>query len=148
VATRISLLRSARQKEQRQQIGTAPTPLISNLMDIEKRCLTRISEAARESHNLQVALNSVIRAQKLERSPSALVSQEFANVLWAQKEHKVAVQFLKDLIRLHFPDIKSESAQDHIQKALLLARLVTWQVTYDLSELITINRARGHQKPA
>jgi serine-protein kinase ATM len=117
-------------------------------MDIEKQCLTRISEAARGSHNLQVALNSVIRAQKLERSPSALVSQEFANVLWAQREHKVAVQFLKDLIRLHFPDMISESTQDHIQKALLLARLVTLLVIYDFNELITINRARGHQKPA
>ena len=59
-------------------------------MDIEKQCLIRISEAARESHNLQVALNSAIRAQKLERSPSALVSQEFASVLWVQGEHKVA----------------------------------------------------------
>jgi ataxia telangiectasia mutated family protein len=93
-------------------------------MDIEKQCLTRISEAARESHNLQIALNSVIRAQKLERSPTALVSQEFANVLWGQGEHKVAVQFLKDLIRLHFSDKKSETTRDHTQKASLLARLV------------------------
>lgn len=100
-------------------------------MDIEKQCLTRISEAARESHNLQIALNSVIRAQKLEPSPTALVSQEFAKVLWDQKEHKVAVQFLKDLIRLHFPDIKSETPRDHTQKALLLARLVIYTVTYN-----------------
>jgi ataxia telangiectasia mutated family protein len=124
MATRISLLRSTRQKEQRQQIGTAATPFISGLMDIEKQCLSRISKAARESHNSQIALNSVIRAQKLERSPSALVSQEFANVLWGQKEHKVAVQFLKDLVSLHFPDITSETAQDPTEKALLLARLV------------------------
>jgi serine-protein kinase ATM len=130
VATRISLLRSARHKEQRQQIGTTLTPFISGLMDIEKQCLIRISEAARESHNLQIALNSVIRAQKLERSPTALVSQEFANVLWDQREHKVAIQFLKDLIRLHFPDIKSETPRDHTQKALLLARLVMYTVTY------------------
>ena len=124
MATRISLLRSTRQKEQRQQIGTAATPFISGLMDIEKQCLSRISKAARESHNSQIALNSVIRAQKLERSPSALVSQEFANVLWGQKEHKVAVQCLKDLVSSHFPDITSETTQDPTQKALLLARLV------------------------
>ncbi len=131
VATRISLLRSARHKEQRQQIGTMLTPFISGLMDIEKQCLTRISKTARESHNLQIALNSVIRAQKLEHSPTALVSQEFANVLWDQREHKVAVQFLKDLIRLHFPDIKSETPRDHTQKALLLARLVLYTVAYN-----------------
>jgi ataxia telangiectasia mutated family protein len=137
VATRISLLRSARQQEQRQQIGTALTPFISGLMDIEKQCLTRISEAARESHNLQIALNSVIRAQKLERSPTAFVSQEFANVLWDQGEHKVAVQFLKDLILPHFPDIKSETTLDHAQKASLLARLVICTVTYHFSRLTT-----------
>jgi hypothetical protein len=101
-------------------------------MDIEKQCLTRISEAARESNSLQIALNSVIRAQKLERSPTALVSQEFANVLWDQREHKVAVQFLKDLIRIHFPDIKSETTRDHTQKASLLARLVMCTVAYDV----------------
>ena len=101
-------------------------------MDIEKQCLTRISETARESHNLQIALNSVIRAQKLERSPTALVSQEFANVLWDQGEHKVAVQFLKDLICLHFPDKKSETTRDYTQKALLLARLVRYIVGYDI----------------
>jgi ataxia telangiectasia mutated family protein len=133
VATRISLLRSARHKEQRQQIGTTLTPFISGLMDIEKQCLTRISEAARESHNLQIALNSVIRAQKLEPSPTALVSQEFAKVLWDQGEHKVAVQFLKDLLRLHFPDVKSETPHDHTQKALLLARLVMYTVAYNFS---------------
>jgi ataxia telangiectasia mutated family protein len=133
VATRISLLRSARQKEQRQQIGPALTPFISGLVDIEKQCLTRISEAARESHNLQIALNSVIRAQKLERSPTAFVSQEFAKVLWDQGEHKVAVQFLKDLIGPHLPDIKSETTRDHAQKASLLARLVMYEVTSDFS---------------
>ena len=131
MATRISLLRSARHKEQRQQIGTTLTPFISGLMNIEKQCLTRISEAARGSHNLQIALNSVIRAQKLENSPTALVSQEFANVLWDQREHKVAVQFLKDLIPLHFPDVKSETPRDHTQKALLLARLVMYTVNYN-----------------
>ena len=131
MATRISLLRSARQKEQRQQIGNAVTPFISGLIDIEKQCLTRISEAARESHSLQIALNSVIRAQKLERSPTAVVSQEFANVLWDQGEHKVAVQFLKDLIRPHFQDIKSETTRDHTEKASLLARLVGRKVAYD-----------------
>lgn len=111
-------------------------------MDIEKQCLTRISETARESHNLQIALNSVIRAQKLERSPTALVSQEFANVLWDQGEHKVAVQFLKDLIRLHFRDKKSETTRDHTQKASLLARLVTCSIDYDL-QWINYHKKQG-----
>jgi serine-protein kinase ATM len=123
MATRISLLHSMRQKEQRQQIGDMISPLASTLIDIEKQCLIRISEAARESQNLQVALNSVVRAQKLEQSPSAAVSQEFASVLWLQKEHKFAVQFMKDLIERHYRDVKKDTT-GITRKALLLSRLV------------------------
>ncbi len=136
-----------RQKEQRQQIGTVATPFISGLMDIEKQCLSRISEAARKSHNSQIALNSVIRAQKLERTPSALVSQEFANVLWGQREHKVAVQFLKDLVSHHFSGIRSETTQDHTQKALLLARLVRVRRLIDIYTNLQ-DRAHGLMRPA
>jgi len=123
MATRISLLRSVRQKEQRQQIGDMVSPLVSTLIEMEKQCLIRISEAARESQNIQVALNSVVRAQKLEQNPSSTVSQEFASVLWLQKEHKLAVQFMKDLIERYYRDVKKDTAGT-TKKALLLSRLV------------------------
>ncbi|KAA1469011.1 hypothetical protein DENSPDRAFT_795376 [Dentipellis sp. KUC8613] len=123
MATRLALLRSVRQKEQRQLIGTLETPFVSALLDVEKRCLVRLSQAARESQNLQVALNSVVRARKLEQKPSAMVSQEFANVLWLQKEHKIAVQLLKDLISGH-PNAKTGS--EVLEKATLLSRLGSW----------------------
>ncbi|TFY59771.1 hypothetical protein EVG20_g7665 [Dentipellis fragilis] len=123
MATRLALLRSVRQKEQRQLIGTLQTPFVSALLDVEKRCLVRLSEAARESKNLQVALNSIVRARKIEQEPSAMVSQEFANVLWLQKEHKIAVQLLKDLISGQ-PNAKT--GIEVLEKAKLLSRLGSW----------------------
>ncbi|KAJ7504364.1 hypothetical protein B0H11DRAFT_513652 [Mycena galericulata] len=118
MATRISLVRSVRRKEERQQIGTLISTFSQCLLDIEKHCLIRLSRAARDAQQIQIALNSVVRAQRLERqSPSFEVSEEFASVLRLHKEEKVAVQFLKDLDRTHLskPD-----------EAVILARLGTW----------------------
>lgn len=127
MATRISLLRSVRRNEERQQIGTLSTPFTQGLMDIEKGCLLRLSEAARDVNQIQIALNSVIRAQRLEKSSSFAVTQEFSNVLWRQKEEQVAVQLLERLVQ-HFPNSRSSTNAtiEPAQKAVLLARLGTW----------------------
>jgi len=124
MATRISLVRSVRQREERQRIGTFVTSYVQGLIEIERSCLLRLSEAARASGEIQIALNSVIRAQRLETNPSAEVSEEFANVLWLQKEEKLAVQFLKDLV--HRAPLSDNSKQDLSRKALWLSRLGTW----------------------
>lgn len=124
MATRISLIRSVRQREERQQIGTFVTSYVRGLIEIERGCLLRLSTAARASGQIQIALNSVIRAQCLETIPSAEVSEEFANVLWLQKEEKLAVQFLKDLV--HRAPLSDDNKQDLSRKALWLSRLGTW----------------------
>jgi len=129
VATRISLLRSVRRNEERQQIGTSTTPFAQGLMDIEKGCLLRLSEAARNVNQIQIALNSVIRAQRLEKSPSFAVLQEFSNVLWRQKEKQVAVQFLERLVSQDFKPPHNDTI-DPTQRAVLLARLVRQPVAY------------------
>ncbi|KAJ7442296.1 hypothetical protein FB451DRAFT_1440423 [Mycena latifolia] len=117
MATRISLVRSVRRKEERQQIGTMVSPFSQCLLDVEKQCLIRLSQAARDAQQIQIALNSVIRAQRLERLPSFEVSEEFASVLRLHNEEKLAVQFLKDLDLTHLPPL---------EKAVILARLGTW----------------------
>ncbi|PPQ98246.1 hypothetical protein CVT26_003417 [Gymnopilus dilepis] len=119
MATRVSLLRSVRQREERQQIGNLSTPFVRGLKEIEQACLIRLSEAARESQQVQIALNSVIRAQRLDAQPSATVVEEFANVLWLQKEEKLAVQFLQNLVEQADPS-------DNTRRALWLSRLGTW----------------------
>ncbi|KAF8216514.1 hypothetical protein K438DRAFT_1953444 [Mycena galopus ATCC 62051] len=117
MATRISLVRSVRRKEERKQIGAMVSPFCQCLIDVEKQCLIKLSQAARDAQQIQIALNSVIRAQKLERTPSLEVSVEFASVLRLHKEEKLAIQFLKglDLTHLAAPE-----------KAIILARLGTW----------------------
>jgi serine-protein kinase ATM len=125
LATRISLIRSVRQKEEREQIGKLLTPFARALIDIEKKCLVRLSEAARAANEIQIALNSVIRAQSLDATPSFEVSQEFANVLWLQNEEKLAVQYLKQLVRCHDVDMTCDDKLSSSKKALLLARLVS-----------------------
>lgn len=132
MATRISLIRSIRQREQREQIGTLIAPFARSLIEIEKQCLVRLSMAARDSNQIQIALNSIIRAQGLEDSPSFEVSQEFASVLWLQREQKLAVQFLKELVERDngsSPDLISLT-----KKASLLARLVRhYMIVFDLA---------------
>lgn len=126
MATRVSLIRSIRQKEERGQIGTMLAPFSRGLIEIEKRCLIRLSEAARDSDQFQVALNSIVRAQKLEgNKPSFEVSQEFASVLWFQKEQKLAVQFLKELVDPTEGKASSLGEANKTKRALLLARLVS-----------------------
>ncbi|KAE9399525.1 hypothetical protein BT96DRAFT_965594 [Gymnopus androsaceus JB14] len=119
MATRISLIKSARRKDQRQQIGTMLSPFSQTLLEVEKQCLLRLSKVARDSHQNQVALNSVIQAKNIERSPSLAVTDEFSSVLWAHKEEKHAVEYLKDLQR----DAKN---CDPVWLAQVTARLGTW----------------------
>lgn len=124
MATRISLIRSIRQREERQQIGTMVRPFVKGLIDIEKRCLIRLSQAARTSGQLQIALNSVMKAQQLGAEHTSDISEEFANVLWVQKEEKLAVQFLRNL--LANSDHSNNDVEDPARRAIWLSRLGTW----------------------
>jgi ataxia telangiectasia mutated family protein len=126
MATRISLIRSVRQKEERNQIGNLIAPFTQSLIDVEKHCLVRLSEAARDAHQIQIALNSIVRAQRLEKTASFEVSQEFASVLWLQKEEKLAVQFMKDLVGRDDSNIPDTDRIGNPRKAMLLARLVNF----------------------
>ena len=133
MATRISLIRSTREKEEREQLGNLISPFAQRLVEFEKKSLILLSEAARGAHDLQVALNSIVRAQKLEVHATSIVSQEFANVLWLHKEQKLAVQFLKDLTMSSKLDIDGLALEEKLKNAVLLARLVrlTSSTTHD-----------------
>ncbi|PIL25206.1 hypothetical protein GSI_13095 [Ganoderma sinense ZZ0214-1] len=105
MATRISLVRSARQKEQRLQIGDLTSPFCDALLELEKASLL---------------------AQKLEQSFSPNVSQEFANVMWLTKEPKMAVQSLAALVSSHGMTNIMDDEHSKAQHAVLLAQLGTW----------------------
>ena len=125
MATRISLIHCARQHEQREQIGDLTSPFGDVLLDLEKRSLLCLSERSRDVNQTQIALNSVIRAQKLERQASPETSQEFANVLWLMNEPKLAVKSLTAVSTAVAFDEASSDLTAKIHRAELLARLVS-----------------------
>ena len=136
IATRMSLLHSVKQREQREQIGDLESPFVVGLKHLEQKCLLRLSQAARLSENHQTALNAIMHAQRLERVPSFEVSQEFAHVLWLLKEHKPAVEYLKSLVTG-----ATRSLPDHEEattKALVLSRLVRMSRLFSTTILIGI----------
>ncbi|KAL1747593.1 hypothetical protein HDZ31DRAFT_31492 [Schizophyllum fasciatum] len=123
VATRICLLQSIRQKEERDQIGDLVSPWKQMLVSTERRCLVRLSEAARKTQETQLALNSITRAQRLGRAESLDIEQEYANVLWVHQEKRLAIELLRRILR----DGNPLTAQtDEIEKAVLRARMGTW----------------------
>lgn len=149
MATRMSLLRSVRLREQRDQIGNAPSPFVSGLLAVETRCLVRLSEAARTSQRAQIALNAIVKAQQLERSHQDLsfdVAQEFAGVLWMQKEQKMAIEFLRELLQQRHPDLATptDNVVVNKQRAILLARVVRSRHVTDAHSLS--HRAAGRPR--
>lgn len=125
MATRISLIRARRQKEEREQIGELSSPIVRWLVELERNCLLQLSQAARDAHRTQAALNAVTQAQVLGKHPIPEVEQEFANVLWLMKEPRLATSLLQDTlsgIKQRTGDSTSEEVVTH---ASLLARLVS-----------------------
>lgn len=120
LATRISLLRSARDREQRNQIGSMTSSYLRNLIKCETDCLLELSRAARETGHPQIAINAVVRAQKLNGHTHFDVACEFANVLWETKEPKIATEFLKNLLTRSNESQTGWSAQ----RCILLGRMV------------------------
>lgn len=137
MATRISMIHSVRQREEHRQIGSMATPLANGMKELEKRCLVRLSQAARDANQVQIALNSIMRAHKLYPQFSAEVSEEFANVLWEQGEQATAIQYLRKVVEPL--DLSHDcNAQMTTYRALLRARLGSWMATACLEKPITI----------
>ncbi|KIM33547.1 hypothetical protein M408DRAFT_14239 [Serendipita vermifera MAFF 305830] len=135
VATRISLIRSLVQSVSSQQIGNMEASTISRLTELETRCLVDLAANARMSNIPQVAFNVVSRAQQMSPVESFHISTEFAEALWTQQEHAMAIQFLTKLVRQKFPSqgygssskMDEDLGPEEVQEwARLYARLGSW----------------------
>ena len=120
LAVRRSLLRLTSRRELREQIGDMTTPFYNDLQDLETTCLLRLSEAARQHEQSQIALNSVTAAKRLKSSLQFEVAQEFAKVLWLIKEPKYAVDHLRTVLT----GLEHNTSDKKLRKALLLTELV------------------------
>lgn len=126
MATRISLIRARRQKEEREQIGELLSPTGRWLVDLERSCLLRLSRAARDAHRTQAALNAVTQAQVLGKHTVPEVEQEFSNVLWLMKEPRLAASLLQDTLSGMKERTAEDTGEEKAAHASLLARLVSW----------------------
>jgi hypothetical protein len=105
--------------------------LSTQLASLEQLTLLRLSEAAREQDRGQTAMGAVTLAEPLsevfagtadlEKRARALVTEEFASVLWAQGEHAIAIQALEEHIQLDAPN----GIEAEVQRAMVLAKLVS-----------------------
>lgn len=120
MATRISLVRSIRLREQREQIGELTSPFYRELVDLETKCLVQLSNIALTAHRPQIALNSITKAQTLNRDQRPEILEELASVLWTMHEPQLAFQYLFSIVQRAGQTIEHEDART----ALLLARLV------------------------
>lgn len=143
IATRISLLHALRYKEEREQMGMIRLPFTQSLVDIEATCLVQLSEASRKAGNIQVALNSITRAQQLCSTDRVDVLQEFAHALWYSKEPRAALQSLEKLVSRVSTDSTLTDPSGHGHKARLYALLVCVLLNFSFCDP-TDNRAREH----
>ncbi|KAH9916328.1 uncharacterized protein B0H18DRAFT_884948 [Fomitopsis serialis] len=134
MATRISLIRARRQKEERDKIGDLLSPLGRSLMELERGCLLRLSQAARDAQRPQAALNAITQAQVLGGEGVPEVTQEFANVLWLMKEPRLAASLLKDTLSTMTTEAQKGPEEDKFRVASLLARLGTWSAQASLDK--------------
>jgi len=151
VATRVSLIRSVRLREQREQIGSLTSDFTHDLSRIESACLIELSARARFADRPQIALNSIVKAQKLTSVPDANASREFANVLWLQGEHKAAVLTLKRLLGRRTLDEEigeGDPGDDALTKALMLAQVVCNCFQSSVMSHNRTARENGPPKPA
>ena len=126
MATRISLIRARRQKEEREQIGELLSPLGQQLVELERSCLLHLSRAARDAHRTQAALNAVTQAQVLGKCPVPQVEEEFANVLWLMKEPRLATSLLQAIVSGMNQRVTENIGEETAAYASLLAHLVSW----------------------
>ncbi|KAM0786662.1 hypothetical protein ACM66B_002111 [Microbotryomycetes sp. NB124-2] len=114
LSSRITLLRHLQLAEGADAVGDQFVPdAVSKLANVERACLVKLSQNARESENLQIALNAVTAAHRLVNHPSQAneVDGELAQVLWTQGEHGTAIRLLEEVRHRRPPKIATIHAQ-------------------------------------
>lgn len=129
--TRQSLLQAARQRMQSNQIGDVLDGPAEQVARVERLLLVHLSRQAREHEKLQKAINAAAQAERIESilgDGANLAREEFAAVLWDQKEHPPAIQLLSQIV-----DGLAVTTQSSVQQkrrgARLLALLAQWRGT-------------------
>lgn len=123
-ATRLSLLRAAHARESRYLLGDMTTKQTETITDLQKALHLHLGRLARTNGKLQASINAITAVQNLERgtADSDEANDEFGHVLWAQKEHALAIQHLEQMSAAITSNQKANG-----RLAVLLAQTVRMQ---------------------
>ncbi|WRT69110.1 uncharacterized protein IL334_006094 [Kwoniella shivajii] len=135
-ATRVSLLHSGLQREDKNTIGDLLSPRAELLLSLEKACYLCLGEMARDDGNLQASINAVTAVQQLEfgRAPSDAAQDAFSHVLWAQNEHGLAIQHARGLLQ----DAQNRKSANQGRLAILQGRIGHWTALAKLKSAFEI----------
>jgi hypothetical protein len=120
---RLSLLQAAKSAEG-PQLGDLVSAKAAGLISIERDCLTAIGSLARARGDLSGAITALTRVQHLTQADANDHSTEFAEVLWLQGQHGLALEQLKRLLRTRIY-LKPANPQQFWLRANVLSLLVS-----------------------
>nr|ODO03836.1 hypothetical protein L204_00175 [Cryptococcus depauperatus CBS 7855] len=120
-ATRLSLCRFIKQREQQDSIGEQLTHKSILAQNAERSCHINLCEMALQENNLQVAINSITALQSLDIGKENETQDFFCEVLWRQDEHALAIQLVQDLVN----EAKGREPKDR-RLPVLQGRLAHW----------------------
>jgi ataxia telangiectasia mutated family protein len=121
-ATRLSLLRAAHARESKYLLGDMTTVQTETITDLQKTLHLQLGRLARKDGKLQASINAITAVQNLELGTAGSddANDEFGHVLWAQKEHALAIQHLEQMTGVIPP-----GQQVNGRLAMLLAQTVS-----------------------
>lgn len=117
------------------------TPQTVTILDLQKSLYLQLGRLARKDGQLQASINAITAVQNLEigTTGSDEANDEFGHVLWAQKEHALAIQHLEQMMG----DLK-QTSETGGRMAVLLAQTVSYSAQARGSSKAESFRLTGH----
>ena len=129
LAVRLSLIRSAKSHEE-WQLGDMVADRGKVLLQLERQCLRHLGDIARQRKNLDGAIKILAEQQSLTASDAADHVSEFAEVLWIQGDHALAIDQLKNTLGISGRSLSqgmrsSKEVISPMMQSKLLSRVVS-----------------------
>ncbi|KAJ9091685.1 hypothetical protein QFC19_008976 [Naganishia cerealis] len=130
MSVRLSLIRSARQQDE-WQLGDMVASRGRFLLQLERGCLQQLGLLARERKDLNGAIKILAEQQSLTAIDAADHVTEFAEVLWLQGDHGLAIDQLKNTLGVSGAAVKSsaekgKSSLNPVVHSKILSRVGQW----------------------
>lgn len=129
-AVRLSLSRGLRRVQQVELVGSASLDSLNDVDVFDEKVLLSLSRRARDEGRIEIAINAVTKAQHAKKKESSAVAQEFANILWDQGDHAIAIDALSGLVTESAAKVANISDLNSLRNhGQALGRLGHWRAT-------------------